>query len=372
MFPTDLAAIRERLAAIEPDRYAATRNFTDGAVTRLSPYLSRGVLSTADVLDHLLARGYALRQVYKFVKELAWRDYFQRVWQARGADIDADLLHPQPLAERPGLPLALLEARTGVQALDAAVQQLYATGYMHNHVRMYTAAVACNVARCHWLLPARWLYYHLLDGDWAANALNWQWIAGSFSRKPYFANQGNVSHYTHTPQQGTFLDLPYGRLEAAPVPAVLGPVADPPLVTPLPAAAPPVLQPGLPTYIYTYYNLDPAWGTDAPANRVLLLEPAVFERYPVSEACLDFALALGRNLPGLQLAVMPFADLQRQANGPLHYREHPLNAHFQGTEHPRRWLHDGVAGFFPSFHAFWKQIEPALKARFAAGDGAGA
>ena len=36
------------------------------------------------------------------------------------------------------------------------------------------------------------MYYHLLDGDWASNALSWQWVAGSNASKKYYANQANT------------------------------------------------------------------------------------------------------------------------------------------------------------------------------------
>mgnify|MGYP006195700273 CR=1 FL=1 len=60
---------------------------------------------------------------------------------------------------------------------------------------MYLAAMVCNNAKSHWLTPARWMYYHLLDGDLASNALSWQWVAGTFSHKKYIANQQNINKY---------------------------------------------------------------------------------------------------------------------------------------------------------------------------------
>ena len=78
-FPTDLASIRERIDRIDPILYARTRNHVSGAVTYLSPYISRGVISTRQVLDAVLGKGYALRDIESFVKELCWRDHFQRV-----------------------------------------------------------------------------------------------------------------------------------------------------------------------------------------------------------------------------------------------------------------------------------------------------
>ena len=83
---------------------------------------------------------------------------------------------------------------------------------MHNHLRMYVASIVCNVAQSHWINPARWMYYYLLDADWASNSLSWQWVAGSNSNKKYFANQDNINKYCLTTQKGTFLDLDYQKI----------------------------------------------------------------------------------------------------------------------------------------------------------------
>ena len=51
------------------------------------------------------------------------------------------------------------------------------------------------------------MYYHLLDGDWASNALSWQWVAGSNANKKYYANQDNINKYFNSSQKQTFLDV---------------------------------------------------------------------------------------------------------------------------------------------------------------------
>jgi deoxyribodipyrimidine photo-lyase len=57
LFPTDYASILQRIMEIDPVKYAKTRNFLTGAVTYLSPYISRGVISTRQVYESLKARG---------------------------------------------------------------------------------------------------------------------------------------------------------------------------------------------------------------------------------------------------------------------------------------------------------------------------
>ena len=79
-FPTKYQAILQRMHNVNPVQYAKSRNFIDGAVTYLSPYISRGVISVKQVMETVLQKGYKSYQIEKFLQELAWREYFQRVW----------------------------------------------------------------------------------------------------------------------------------------------------------------------------------------------------------------------------------------------------------------------------------------------------
>ncbi len=361
-FDPNWEKILEQIDAIDPIRYAKTRNFADGAVTRLSPFISRGVISTRRILQHVLQRNYPFNAIEKFVQELAWRDYWQQVWIAKGDAINTDLKRPQPDVLNHQMPTAIEDAHTGIEAIDAGITELYTSGYMHNHMRMYTAALACNNAKSHWRLPAQWMYYHLLDGDWASNALSWQWVAGSNANKKYIANQTNINKYFYSQQQGSFLDLDYAELAKAPVPQVLKQTSEPKLTVDLPGNSAKVLiDPDLPTLVYNYYNLDPTWRESEPANRVLLLEPSVFNQYPVSKHCIEFVLKLAQNIPGVQILVAEFSDLHQQAHpGPIVFKEHPLNNHYRGTMDERDWMFT-VTGYYPSFFAFWKRCKKEIQ-----------
>jgi len=354
-FPTDLASILERVDRIDPIQYGKTRNRLDGAVTYLSPYISRGVISTKFVLERVLAKGYDVRDIESFVKELCWRDYFQRVGQEK--ELNRDIRQPQhPVAHRE-LPVAALNAETGIHAIDEGIRQLVETGYMHNHVRMYTAMLLCNIGQAHWREPARWLYYHLLDGDWASNACSWQWVAGANSSKKYIANQENINRFTGSSQSRTYLDTSYEALESIRIPDELR--ATQPFLpeTPLPAASALTVDRTKPTLIYTYQNMDPFWHRDVDANRILLLETDFFAQYPISDACVRFMLDLGKNIAGLQVFVGSFQDLTSDYGlDDIRYKEHPFHVGFTGVEEPRDWISDDVDGYYPSFFAYWKQV----------------
>jgi deoxyribodipyrimidine photo-lyase len=191
----------------------------------LSPYLTHGFVSLAEVLAGVAARQ-PLHVQHKFVFELGWRDYFRHVWQHRGDGI-LQSLHAGPLPEAAyarELPADVRQARTGVPVVDEAVRALYATGMLHNHARMWLASYVVHVRKVHWRCGADWLYGHLLDGDLASNHLSWQWVAGTSSHKPYLFNADNVARYAPAPwhSPGSVIDTSYealDRLARAPLPA---------------------------------------------------------------------------------------------------------------------------------------------------------
>jgi deoxyribodipyrimidine photo-lyase len=351
----------QKLDAFDPLAYSKTRNFTDGAVTELSPFISRGFIDTKTILEHLIKRGFKYYQLEKFIQQMAWREYFQRVWQQEGDRIDKDLKHDQGARSNNGMPLAVAEARTGVNAVDQGIQQLKSTGMMHNHMRMYVAFLAANLAGFHWHAPAKWMYYHLLDGDWASNALSWQWVAGTFSHKKYIANQDNINHYTRSVQKGSYLDHDYDAIATASTPEVLLASYEPELKTALPETAIPDIDANLPVLVYNYYHLSPTWRMEENANRILLLEPDLFESYPVSSHCVDFMLSLSASIPGIQVYTGGFDELKMLAGrAPLIYREHPLNSHYSGVMDDRTWMLKDPSIVTGSFFSFWKKFERSL------------
>jgi len=356
-FPTDYNSILNRINNINAVQYAKTRNFINGAVTYLSPYIARGIVSLPFIKEKILQR-YSFKQAEKLIQELAWREYFQRIWQYHGDIIFTDLKQTQPDYIHQQIPVAFLNAETGIAGIDKSIATLYSNGYMHNHARMYTAMLACNIAKSHWQLPSRWMYYHLLDGDIASNTLSWQWVASSFSSKKYYANQENINKYTGTNQQHTYLDKEYDELRTMPVPDVLQTTTTLSLESKLPEALPIAIDDALPTFVYNSYNLDPLWHANETGNRILLLEPSHFTKFPVSNKVFQFIIQSAKdNIPGIQIFVGEFAALQQQTKAAIYYKEHPSNQHYQGIEESRDWLFPQVTGNFNSFFAYWKNAK---------------
>lgn len=94
----------------DPVYFCKSINYLSGAVTCLSLNISRGVISAKQIVNSVLKSGFPADEIESFLKELAWRDYWQQ-----------------------------------------------------NYLRMYIASFATKLGRGAWIQPAQWMYYHLLD-----------------------------------------------------------------------------------------------------------------------------------------------------------------------------------------------------------------
>ena len=265
--PPVRSAAMDRIARVRPDAYARTRNYLDGAVTGLSPYLTHGVVTLREVLAELLKQG-PLPVDHKLVYEFGWREYFRHVWAHAGDGI-LQSLHDGPLpgqAYAPVLPDDLRRACTGVPCIDQAVGTLYAGGTLHNHARMWLASYTVHLRRVHWRAGADWMLAHLLDGDLASNHLSWQWVAGTGSHKPYLFNADNVARYAPAEWRspGTVIDRSYEELDriargALAIPAAPGGMDSAAIAEPALFAVPPR---DLPTIVPDPAALDQLRGRD--------------------------------------------------------------------------------------------------------------
>jgi deoxyribodipyrimidine photo-lyase len=351
LFPTAYQLIRNRLSEFTPDGYAGTRNFTYGSVSLLSPYLSRGVITSKEAYETLLKNNEG-NQCIPFLKQLLWREYFQRKLQHN----PKTACNPLYDTTKAGMPEALFTASTTIEAVDNGIRTLYETGYIHNHLRLYTASI-CFMAGFSPSLPARWMYYHLLDGDWASNHFSWQWVGGGLTGKRYVANQENINFFTGTKQTGSFLDKSYEHLLALEYVESLSKQAEIEFRTVLPKNSMPKLKGGRQVLLYNNYNLDPMWHITGDYERVLLLDPSHYKRYPVSDNVLNFILELAKNIKGIQIYTGSFTELVREyPDTRFLAKEHPLFYYPGATVEPREWLAPDVTGDYPSFSQYFKAV----------------
>ena len=193
IFPASLVVARSRLSPAARATEDARRSRLDGAAGGLSPYLTHGLLSVPEVAASVA--GQARQTGAALLRQLGRREYFQHVWHHLG---DAILrpLQPGPRAQADYarvLPDDIRQARCGVPAIDSAVRQLYAQGWLHHQARLWLASYVVHVRGVHWRSGADWMLGHLLDGDLASNHLSWQCVAGIGSQKPGLFNAEQVA-----------------------------------------------------------------------------------------------------------------------------------------------------------------------------------
>ena len=358
-FHIDVETLQQRITEINPLEYARTRNHLDGAVTYLSPFITHGIISTVTVAQRVRDQ-YSSSDAQKLLSELAWREYFHRTWQEHNSDIFSDIKSAQYPVVSDQLPAAIVDASTGIETIDSAVLTLVDSGYMHNHARMWVAAMCCNTARTHWYQPARWLYYHLLDGDLASNTLSWQWVAGSFSHRKYIANQENLNRYSTSRQQGTFLDVSYEALAECEVPDPLIERSELTLDNVFPQSTiSPLSNSDEPVLLYSIWNLDPEWRKGQPGTRILWIDPEMHREFALSPLRWAFIKHWADAIDGLGIFVGSQGDLFPAGvdHLTLYTREYPATMHWPGQRDERDWCFDCPAGPLKSFSNYWKKVQ---------------
>jgi deoxyribodipyrimidine photo-lyase len=187
-----------RLYAYDPASYGRTRNHIEGSVSQLSPYLRHGMLSLIEVRDHLRSKfPNDPARLEEFLRQLAWRDFFEKVLGWYGHGLDEDLEEPKHGVTRSSrIPLDVLNGDTGLPCIDGMLSDLFDQGYLHNHARLWFAAYLCHFRGVRWQEGARLFRQHLYDGDIASNSASWQWVEGTFASKPYFMNKDNIANFS--------------------------------------------------------------------------------------------------------------------------------------------------------------------------------
>ncbi len=149
--------------------------------SRLSPHLAFGEISPRQVWHA------ASDPVYR--KEIGWRDFARYVLfhypQTQDEPLRSEFKR-FPWVKSPHRN-AWQKGHTGYPIVDAGMRQLWATGWMHNRVRMIVASFLVKDLLVSWHEGAEWFWDTLVDADLASNSFNWQWAGGcGADAAPYF------------------------------------------------------------------------------------------------------------------------------------------------------------------------------------------
>jgi len=168
---------------------------TEGT-SKLSPFLHFGEISPRQVWHETrrrmaeCRRPGALRAAEAFLRQLVWRE-FARHMLFHFPEMVSMPLHKEFLKfswrKEGHLLRAWRKGETGYPLVDAGMRQLWATGWMHNRVRMIAASLLVKDMLQPWQEGAAWFMETLVDADLANNAFGWQWVAGcGADAAPYF------------------------------------------------------------------------------------------------------------------------------------------------------------------------------------------
>lgn len=210
-----------------------------GGSSRLSPHLHFGEISPRQVWhavesqmnsksDRILCRSSR-----SFLRQLGWREFanyllyhfpytttrplrkkFETVpWQNNGTALNA-----------------WQRGQTGYPLVDAGMRELWASGWMHNRVRMLVASFLTKHLQISWQRGAEWFWDTLLDADLANNTLGWQWVAGcGADAAPYFRIFNPVSQGLKFDPNGDYVRRWVPELARLPYPWIHKPWEAPPL-----------------------------------------------------------------------------------------------------------------------------------------------
>lgn len=217
--------LERRVVSYQTDRDAPAVQGCSG----LSENLAWGEISPHRIWHAAMAvwqTGMAQAGAETFLKELCWREFayhlmyhspeiLTRNWRVQWDGFPWE-------TEEGAAVLAWKQGRTGYTLVDAAMRELYVTGHMHNRARMVVASFLCKHLMVHWKIGARWFEECLVDWDPAANAMGWQWVAGSGpDAAPFFRIfNPETQAQTHDPQRA-YRDRWLAEGRRAPTPEAL-------------------------------------------------------------------------------------------------------------------------------------------------------
>ncbi|XP_078165357.1 cryptochrome 1 isoform X2 [Carex rostrata] len=172
--------------------YSTNRKKADGSSTSLlSPHLHFGELSVRKVF-HLVRMKQLVwtnegnkagdESCSLFLRSIGLREY------SRYMSFNHPCSHERPLlAHLRFFPWVIDEAlfkawrqgRTGYPLVDAGMRELWATGWLHDRIRVVVSSFFVKVLQLPWRWGMKYFWDTLLDADLESDALGWQYISGS-------------------------------------------------------------------------------------------------------------------------------------------------------------------------------------------------
>ena len=194
--------------------YEEMRNRPDeDGTSGLSPHLHHGEISPATVWRAVMGRiNRGLQEeesAWSFLSEIVWREFsYVLIYHSPKMgreNYDSKFNKMEWRSSKKDLEL-WQRGQTGYPIVDAGMRQLWATGWMHNRVRMIVASLLTKHLLLNWTEGEDWFWDTLVDADPASNAAGWQWTAGSGAdASPYFRVFNPITQGQKFDQTGAYV-----------------------------------------------------------------------------------------------------------------------------------------------------------------------
>eukprot|EP00250_Pteridium_aquilinum_P004488 c14690_g1_i1 orf=164-2125(+) len=172
--------------------YASNRQKVDSATTSLlSPHLHYGELSVRKIFHSVRMKQVlwvkegnleAQEGVNLFLRSIGFREY------SRYLSFNFPFTHERSLLSNlrffpwrndEGYFKVWRQGRTGYPLVDAGMRELWATGWLHNRIRVIVSSFFVKFLHLPWRWGMKYFWDTLLDADLESDVLGWQYISGS-------------------------------------------------------------------------------------------------------------------------------------------------------------------------------------------------
>jgi len=171
--------------------YSEGRNFPSIVGTsKLSPFIKFGQIHVETIWNECRKKNPNMVGTTKFLAEIGWREFNHSLINNFPHMLKGNYskkFDKFPWEKSHKFLLAWKKGMTGYPIVDAGMRELYATGWMHNRVRMIAGSFLVKHLLIDWREGEKYFRNCLLDYSPASNVSGWQWVAGcGADAAPYF------------------------------------------------------------------------------------------------------------------------------------------------------------------------------------------
>ncbi|MAH06502.1 MAG: deoxyribodipyrimidine photolyase [Alphaproteobacteria bacterium] len=196
-------------------------------ISRMSPHLHFGEISPNQMWYAAAESGAPEKDVTCFKSELGWREfsyYLLYHFPELPYKNFQDKFDAFPWEDNHEHLKAWQTGQTGYPLIDAAMRELYQTGYMHNRPRMVVGSFLVKNLLLPWQDGEKWFWDCLFDADLASNSASWQWVAGSGAdAAPYFRIFNPITQSEKFDPDGTYIKKYVPELKHVPAKLIHAP-----------------------------------------------------------------------------------------------------------------------------------------------------